>query len=90
MVTGRWTGLPQVVTALRAAILVAQPAVAAPQHAAAISRTCRIVNRHSGKPLAVADGSTADGASIVQHTGGLPWTVSTSGGANQQWQFIPV
>jgi len=44
--------------------------------------TYRIVNRHSGKPLAVAGGSTADGALVVQQAGGLPWTVSTAGGVS--------
>jgi hypothetical protein len=44
--------------------------------------TYHIVNRNSGKPLAISGNSTADGAKAVQQTGGLPWTISTtSGGA---------
>lgn len=39
----------------------------------------RIVNRYSGKPLAIAGNSTADGAKAVQQTNGLPWTVSAAG-----------
>jgi len=44
--------------------------------------TYRIVNRNSGKPLAIAGNSTADGAKAVQQTGGGAWTIATtSGGA---------
>lgn len=44
--------------------------------------TYHIVNRNSGKPLAISGNSTADGAKAVQQTGGLSWTISTaSGGA---------
>jgi hypothetical protein len=39
-----------------------------------------IVNRNSGKPLAIAGNSTADGAKAVQQSGGLPWTISTAPG----------
>ncbi|WP_158852931.1 RICIN domain-containing protein [Saccharothrix deserti] len=39
----------------------------------------RIVNRNSGKPLAVSGGS-ADGALVVQQTGGAPWTVASGPG----------
>ncbi|NUP51138.1 MAG: beta-galactosidase [Catenulispora sp.] len=42
--------------------------------------TYHIVNRNSGKPLAIAGASTADGAKAVQQSGGLPWTVSTAPG----------
>ncbi|WP_431605715.1 RICIN domain-containing protein [Amycolatopsis melonis] len=44
--------------------------------------TYRIVNRNSGKPLAIAGDSTADGAKAVQQTGTATWTISTvQGGA---------
>jgi hypothetical protein len=36
----------------------------------------RIVNRNSGKPLAIAGNSTADGAKAVQQNGNATWTVS--------------
>jgi hypothetical protein len=36
----------------------------------------RIDNRNSGKPLAVAGNSTADGAPVVQQTGNAIWTLS--------------
>jgi len=45
------------------------------------TRTCRVVNRNSGKVLDVSGASTADGARIVQ----WPWT----GGANQRWTVLP-
>lgn len=38
----------------------------------------RIVNRNSGKPLAVAGGSAADGAGIVQQTGNAAWTIDAA------------
>ncbi|MEU7875194.1 RICIN domain-containing protein [Dactylosporangium sp. NPDC049140] len=42
----------------------------------------RIVNRNSGKALAVASGSPADGALVVQQAGGGAWTINaTPGGA---------
>ncbi|MFF9542567.1 alpha-L-fucosidase [Streptomyces albidoflavus] len=40
----------------------------------------RLVNRHSGKVLEVADASGADGAAIIQ----WPWT----GGDNQRWRLL--
>ncbi|WUH89682.1 RICIN domain-containing protein [Streptomyces sp. NBC_00433] len=40
--------------------------------------TYRIVNRNSGKPLAIAGNSTADGAKAVQQTGNATWTLSAS------------
>lgn len=43
--------------------------------------TYRIVNRNSGKPLAIDGNSIADGAKAVQQTGGGTWTLSTSGSA---------
>ena len=44
--------------------------------------TYHIVNRNSGKPLAISGNSTADGAKAVQQTGGAAWTIATtSGGA---------
>lgn len=42
--------------------------------------TYHIVNRNSGKPLAIAGNSTADGAKAVQQSGGLPWTINTAPG----------
>ena len=36
----------------------------------------RVVNRNSGKPLAIAGNSTADGAKAVQQTGSATWTLS--------------
>ena len=42
--------------------------------------TYHIVNRNSGKPLAISGNSTADGAKAVQQTGGLTWTVNTAPG----------
>jgi Ricin-type beta-trefoil lectin domain-like len=40
------------------------------------------VNRHAGKVLAVWQGSTSDGARVVQ------W--SDTGAPDQQWQLVPV
>ncbi|MEU8390807.1 RICIN domain-containing protein [Micromonospora sp. NPDC048842] len=40
--------------------------------------TYRIVNRNSGKPLAIAGNSTADGAKAVQQSGSPTWTISTT------------
>ncbi|MGC4747019.1 RICIN domain-containing protein [Micromonospora sp. DT201] len=40
--------------------------------------TYRIVNRNSGKPLAIAGNSTADGAKAVQQSGTPTWTISTT------------
>ncbi|MEU4249077.1 RICIN domain-containing protein [Amycolatopsis sp. NPDC026612] len=42
--------------------------------------TYRIVNRNSGKPLAIAGNSTADGAKAIQQTGTATWTVGTAQG----------
>jgi hypothetical protein len=42
--------------------------------------TYHIVNRNSGKPLAIAGNSTADGAKAVQQTGGAAWTIATTAG----------
>ena len=47
--------------------------------------TYHIVNRNSGKPLAIAGNSTADGAKAVQQSGGLPWTISTTPAAPSLW-----
>ncbi|MEO6083560.1 MAG: RICIN domain-containing protein, partial [Umezawaea sp.] len=42
----------------------------------------RVVARHSGKPLAIAGNSTADGAKAVQQSGTPTWTLSSvQGGA---------
>ncbi|MET8091499.1 RICIN domain-containing protein [Micromonospora sp. NPDC005220] len=40
--------------------------------------TYRIVNRNSGKPLAIAGNSTADGAKAVQQSGTPTWTISAT------------
>ena len=40
--------------------------------------TYRIVNRNSGKPLAIAGNSTADGAKAVQQSGTATWTIGTT------------
>ncbi|MFG2049497.1 RICIN domain-containing protein [Micromonospora sp. NPDC048935] len=40
--------------------------------------TYRIVNRNSGKPLAIAGNSTADGAKAIQQSGTPTWTISTT------------
>lgn len=43
---------------------------------------CRIVSKHSGKCLDVADWSKQDGASIQQYT--------PHGGENQLWSILPL
>lgn len=48
----------------------------------------RIVNRNSGKPLAVAGGSTADGAKIVQKSDGGAWTISTAPGGAYTLKYV--
>ena len=48
----------------------------------------RIVNRNSGKPLAVAGGSTADGALVVQKTSGGAWTIGTAPGGAYTLNYI--
>ncbi|WP_433125318.1 RICIN domain-containing protein [Micromonospora sp. CA-240977] len=40
--------------------------------------TYRIVNRNSGKPLAIAGNSTADGAKAIQQSGTPTWTISAT------------
>jgi adhesin HecA-like repeat protein len=40
--------------------------------------TYRIVNRNSGKPLAIAGNSTADGAKAIQQSGTPSWTIATT------------
>ncbi|HET6711446.1 RICIN domain-containing protein [Amycolatopsis sp.] len=42
--------------------------------------TYRIVNRNSGKPLAIAGNSPSDGAKAIQQTGNATWTVGTAQG----------
>ncbi len=53
----------------------------------AASQRYKLVNRNSGKALAVNGGSTADGATIVQSTdngtAGQQWELATSGGYTQ-------
>ncbi len=48
-----------------------------------------IVNRNSGKPLAVSGNSTADGAGAVQQTGGGAWTVATASGGGYTLRYVP-
>ncbi|WP_235502567.1 RICIN domain-containing protein [Kitasatospora sp. Root187] len=48
----------------------------------------RIVNRYSGKPLAVAGGATTDGASIVQRTDGGAWTIDTAPGGAYTLRYV--
>ncbi|MGC4822149.1 RICIN domain-containing protein, partial [Micromonospora sp. DT63] len=40
--------------------------------------TYRIVNRNSGKPLAIAGNSTADGAKAIQQSGTPTWTINAT------------
>ncbi|GAA4258821.1 RICIN domain-containing protein [Dactylosporangium darangshiense] len=49
----------------------------------------RIVNRNSGKPLAVAGNATADGAAVVQQTGAGAWTVATAPGGAYTLRYVP-
>ncbi|WP_327048558.1 RICIN domain-containing protein [Microbispora sp. NBC_01189] len=49
----------------------------------------RIVNRNSGKPLAVAGNSTADGAKVVQQTGASAWTVTSGQGGAYTLRYVP-
>jgi hypothetical protein len=73
--------LALLLTVLLAAVaLVALPA--SRSHAAVIDTSASyvLVNRHSGKAMAVSNADTADGASIVQ------W--SRDDGAWQQWRFV--
>lgn len=51
--------------------------------------TYRIVNRNSGKPLAVASGSTVDGAKVVQQSGTGTWTVSTAADGSYTLRYVP-
>ncbi|MCD9879953.1 RICIN domain-containing protein [Streptomyces guryensis] len=49
----------------------------------------RIVNRNSGKPLAIAGNSTADGAPAVQTTGGGAWTIDAASGGAYTLNYVP-
>ncbi|GAB3853960.1 RICIN domain-containing protein [Dactylosporangium cerinum] len=49
----------------------------------------RIVNRNSGKPLAVAGNSTADGAGVVQQSGAGAWTLATATGGAYTLRYVP-
>jgi len=49
----------------------------------------RIVNRHSGKPLAIAGDATDDGALAVQRTGGGAWTVNNAPGGAATLVYVP-
>jgi hypothetical protein len=40
----------------------------------------RLVNRNSGRALAIAGGATTDGALVVQLAAGAPWTINTTPG----------
>lgn len=51
--------------------------------------TYRIVNRNSGKPLAIAGNSTADGAKTVQQTGTASWTVGTAQDGSYTLRYTP-
>ena len=51
--------------------------------------TYRIVNRNSGKPLAIAGNSTADGAKAVQQTGTGTWTVATAANGSYTLRYVP-
>ncbi|MEU0724803.1 RICIN domain-containing protein [Streptomyces sp. NPDC006140] len=73
------------VTFLLAALLAAVSLVALPApsaNAAVIDTSAyyQLVSRHSGKAVEISEGSTADGATVVQRTPGT--------GANQQFQFV--
>jgi len=48
----------------------------------------RIVNRNSGKPLAVSGGSTADGALIVQKADGGAWTIDAAPGGAYTLKYV--
>ncbi|WP_328842202.1 RICIN domain-containing protein [Streptomyces europaeiscabiei] len=48
----------------------------------------RIVNRNSGKSLAVAGGSTADGAKVVQRTDGGAWTINAAPGGAYTLNYV--
>ncbi|MBB5803695.1 hypothetical protein F4560_003463 [Saccharothrix ecbatanensis] len=48
----------------------------------------RIVNRNSGKPLAVAGNSTADGAKAVQQSGTGTWTVATAANGSYTLRYV--
>ncbi len=51
--------------------------------------TYRIVNRNSGKPLAVAGGSAADGAKAVQQNGTATWAIATATGGSYTVRYVP-
>ncbi|MEV8436118.1 RICIN domain-containing protein [Actinosynnema sp. NPDC051121] len=51
--------------------------------------TYRIVNRNSGKPLAIAGNSTADGAKAVQQTGNATWSLATAQGGAYTLRYTP-
>ncbi|WP_327430266.1 RICIN domain-containing protein [Streptomyces sp. NBC_01236] len=48
----------------------------------------RIVNRHSGKPLAVAGGSTANGGLVVQKSDGGAWTIDAAPGGAYTLTYV--
>ncbi|EEP74947.1 hypothetical protein MCAG_05274 [Micromonospora sp. ATCC 39149] len=49
----------------------------------------RIVNRNSGKPLAVAGGSTTDGAKVVQQSGSATWTIGATQEGSYTLRYVP-
>ncbi|MEU4833889.1 RICIN domain-containing protein [Streptosporangium sp. NPDC023615] len=51
--------------------------------------TYRIVNRNSGKPLAVAGNSSADGAKAVQQSGSAAWTVTSGQDGAYTLRYTP-
>ncbi|WP_329045648.1 RICIN domain-containing protein [Amycolatopsis sp. NBC_01488] len=51
--------------------------------------TYHVVNRNSGKPLAVAGNSTADGAKVVQQSGTATWTIATTSDGSYTLQYVP-
>jgi arabinan endo-1,5-alpha-L-arabinosidase len=69
---------------LTAALTLGALVAVSPAHAAVIDPAAwyQLINRNSGKALHVLNGSTSDGADIVQ------WT-SDPNATSQQWQFVP-
>ncbi|MEV6036806.1 RICIN domain-containing protein [Nonomuraea sp. NPDC052116] len=49
----------------------------------------RIVNHNSGKPLAVAGNSNADGAGVVQQAGDATWKITSSSGNAYTLTYVP-
>jgi ricin-type beta-trefoil lectin protein/glycosyl hydrolase family 2 len=49
----------------------------------------QILNRNSGKPLAVAGDSTADGAKVVQQSGNAAWTIASTQDGSYTLRYLP-